>query len=90
MKDIKQTEFKEEKEIKRNPFLFIDIMVIIIQFLIGFSFCYLLALPFTIFLHIVYLDKYGSFFIFKQWDIYLILISNIIFWIKIYSKNNKN
>lgn len=78
-------EEKEEKEkIKGNPFLFIDIMVVIIQFLIGFMVCYFMILPITIILHIIYFDRFGSFFVFTKWDFYLVLISNIIFWLKIY------
>ncbi len=83
-------EEKEEKEeMKGNPFLFIDIMIALIKFVIGFMVCYFMTLPITIILHIIYLDKFGSFFVFTKWDFYLVLISNIIFWIKIYSDDRR-
>jgi len=82
-------EIKDKKINKRNPLLFVDIIVCVIQFFIGFIFSYFIALPITLLLHIFYFDKYGSFFIFTMWDVYLLTISNIIFWIKIYFDNRR-
>ena len=82
-------EIKEKEEKKGNPFWFVDMLIFVIRFIIGLMFCYFMTLPITIFLHIFYLDKYGSFFVFTKWDLYLVLISNIIFWIKIYSDDRR-
>ena len=80
-------EIEEEKELKRkNTGLdyFIYWTVMTIKFLIGFWFCVIVTLPFTFFLHLYYIDKYGSFLVFTMWDVYLLTISNIIFWLKIH------
>lgn len=79
-------DIEEEKELKkttRRLDLFIYCTIMSIKFLIGFWFCVVVTIPFTFFLHLYYIDKYGSFFILTMWDFYLLATSNIIFWLKI-------
>jgi len=80
-------EIEEEKNKDGNPFLWIDIIIYSIKFIIGFMFCLFMASPVYIFMHLYYMDKLGSFWMFTKWDFYLLLVSNIIFWLKIYSDN---
>lgn len=80
-------EIEEEKELKRKNtgldyFIYWTIMTV--KFLIGFWFCVIVTLPFTFLLHLYYIEKYGSFLVFTMWDVYLLTISNIIFWLKIH------
>ena len=81
-------EIQEEKNKGRNPFLWIDIIVCLIQFMIGFIFCLFMVSPLYLFMHLYYMDKLGSFWMFTKWDFYLLLVSNIIFWFKIHTDNN--
>lgn len=82
-------EIEEEKELKRkNTGLdyFVYWTVMTIKFLIGFWFCVIVTIPFAFILHLYYIQKYGSFLVFTMWDVYLLTISNIIFWLRMYFK----
>jgi hypothetical protein len=80
-------EIQEEKNKDRNPFLWIDLFIYLIRFMIGFIFCLFMASPVYFFMHLYYMDKLGSFWMFTKWDLWLLVVSNIIFWLKIYSDN---
>lgn len=78
---------KEDENKDRNPFLWIDIIVYLIQFIIGLMFCVFTTSPVYFFMHLFYKFELGSFWIFTKWDLCLLVVSNIIFWLKIYSDN---
>jgi hypothetical protein len=83
-------DIEEEKELKkfsRGLDLLIYWTILFVKFLIGFWFCVIATIPFTFFLHLYYIEKYGSFFMVTMLDFYLLAISNIIFWIKIHFDN---
>jgi hypothetical protein len=82
-------EIEEEKKIRKTSkrldyFIFWTVMTV--KFLIGFWYCVIVTIPFAFILHLYYIQKYGSFLVFTMWDVYLLTISNIIFWLRMYFK----
>lgn len=83
---MNSTEKTEEQlineQMKKKEF-FIDSIIYIVKFLIGFFFCFFISIPFLFVLHCVYIEKYGTFFIIKELDYCILIFVNLIFWLKI-------
>ena len=83
---MNNTEKTEEeliyKEMRKKEF-FIDSIIYIVKFLIGFLFCLLISMPFLLVLHCFYIEKYGTFFTIRELDYCILILVNLIFWLKI-------
>lgn len=79
----------ENKEKKDIGFLFIDLVVWIIQFFVGMFFSTYKALPFLFILHLGYIYVYENFFKVTMLDLYILILSSIVFWSNLFLKNRR-